>query len=240
MKVCLIGYGKMGQAIELQLLKRGHQVSFKLGKIEESELEFALTNSDIAIEFSSPEAAVKHLKTCFRMQRPVVCGTTGWTAAWDEVLLALNQYNGAFIFASNFSIGVQLFFELNRKLAHLMESRPEYLCAIQEVHHTHKKDAPSGTAISLAQDIIEIHPEYESWSLEPDSKAKSIPILSIRKDPAVGIHQIKYNSPIDEIEISHIAHNRDGFALGAVLAAEFLVDKKGLYSMRDVLGLKSI
>ena len=122
MKVCLIGYGKMGQAIELQLLKRGHQVSFKLGKIEESELEFALTNSDIAIEFSSPEAAVKHLKTCFRMQRPVVCGTTGWTAAWDEVLLALNQYNGAFIFASNFSIGVQLFFELNRKLAHLMES----------------------------------------------------------------------------------------------------------------------
>lgn len=240
MKVCLIGYGKMGRAIEQQLLLRGHFVTYKLGRNDEQLLEKALSDSDLAIEFSSPEAAVNHLKTCFKMHRPVVCGTTGWLEAWNEIQELLKQSNAAFIFASNFSIGVQLFFELNRKLANLMKNRPEYQCAIHEVHHTHKKDAPSGTAISLAQDIIENHPNYTSWNLENSNPSKTLPIYSDRKDPVVGIHQINYTSKIDDIEIKHTAHNRDGFALGAVLAAEFLVGKKGLYTMQDVLGLDSI
>ncbi|MBK7359476.1 MAG: 4-hydroxy-tetrahydrodipicolinate reductase [Saprospiraceae bacterium] len=240
MKVCLIGFGKMGRAIEQQLLLRGHQVAYKLGRNEEPFLEKALADSDIAIEFSSPEAAVNHLKTCFKMQCPVICGTTGWTDAWDEIQDALKQSNSAFIFASNFSIGVQLFFELNRKLAQLMGSRPEYQCSIHEVHHTHKKDAPSGTAISLAQDIIGNHPNYSSWSLDKQLSSETLPIYSERKDPVVGIHQINYNSTIDTLEIKHTAHNRDGFALGAVLAAEFLIGKRGNFTMRDVLGLNSI
>ncbi len=239
MKICLLGYGKMGQAIEKQLLQRGHEISGKVGRVDQNQLESVLVQSDMAIEFSAPHAVVNHLLTCFKLNIPVVCGTTGWLEQWTSVEQHLAHSNAALLYASNFSIGVQLFFELNKKLAHLMKSRNEYQCSLHEVHHTHKKDAPSGTAISLVNDILAEIPRYQTWSLSPSDDQTALYIHSERIDPVVGTHEICYQSEIDRIDICHTAHSRDGFALGAVLAAEYLIGKKGNYSMQDVLGINS-
>lgn len=237
MRVCLIGYGKMGRAIEEILLTRSHEVSGRIHQSNEDQLDSFLQKSDVAIEFTKPEAAAGHLIKCFENNVPVVCGTTGWLSLWNDVINKLQQHDCALLYASNFSVGVQLFFELNKKLTQLMSRQPEYECRIHEIHHTQKKDAPSGTAISLARDIISLHPNYKMWSQDLSQRDHNLPIISDRIDDVIGTHIISYSSPIDQIEIQHKAFNRKGFALGAVLAAEWIIGKKGSFTMQDVLGI---
>ncbi len=237
MKVCLIGYGKMGKAIERILIQKSHQIAGRIDQSTYHDLENSLKNSDVAIEFTNPESAVENLKRCFSLQIPVVCGTTGWLQKWNEVTEALNRQNGSLLFASNFSVGVQLFFSLNKKLADMMSSHKEYSCSITEIHHTEKKDAPSGTAITLANDIIFSHPDYLQWSLNQQKAEHDLQITSERIETIVGTHLVNYKSTIDQITIQHEAYSREGFAAGAVLAAEWIQHKKGLFSMNDVLNL---
>jgi 4-hydroxy-tetrahydrodipicolinate reductase len=240
MKVCLIGYGKMGRAIEQLLLERSHEISGHVDHQNEDQLPEILKSSDVAIEFTRPDAAVNHLKLCFDWNVPVICGTTGWHAHWKEVQDYLNLKNATMIYASNFSVGVQLFFALNKMLADLMQNHKDYNCSIKEIHHTQKKDAPSGTAISLADDIIKFHPDYDQWTLNENKSPGDLTIIAERIDEVVGTHLITYESEIDRIEIKHEAFNRKGFALGAVLAAEWIIGKKGLFTMNDVLGIKAL
>jgi 4-hydroxy-tetrahydrodipicolinate reductase len=237
MRVCLIGYGKMGKAIEEILLQRSHEITGQIGNSNRDELIDSLKKSEVAIEFTHPEAAVHNLKLCFEYQVPVVCGTTGWLNHWNEIIDELKQKNGSLLFASNFSIGVQIFFALNKNLAAMMSAHHRYKCNINEIHHTQKKDAPSGTAISLANDILAVHPDYQQWSLNPQNDSNDLGIHSERIETIVGTHVVSYTSPIDQISIKHEAYSREGFASGAVLAAEWLKDKKGLFSMNDVLNL---
>ncbi|MBK8955544.1 MAG: 4-hydroxy-tetrahydrodipicolinate reductase [Saprospiraceae bacterium] len=237
MKICLIGYGKMGKAIEKIALDLGHEISGRINQQARDQLNTALSHSDVAIEFSRPESAVEHLKACIAQQIPVVCGTTGWLEHWTQINALVKEKSGALVYSSNFSVGVQLFFNLNKKLAALMASHPEYRCKMKEIHHIHKLDAPSGTAISLANDILHINPRLEDWKLEPAIQSEVIPIESVRESEVIGTHFIRYTSSIDEIEIKHEAFSRDGFAKGAVLAAEWILHKKGVFSMQDVLGL---
>lgn len=238
MRVCLIGYGKMGEAIEKELIGRDHTVSGRINQSNKDILEKCLNNSDVAIEFTNPTAATENLKLCIKHGIPVVCGTTGWLDQWPEIKSQLEEQNGSLIFASNFSVGVQIFFALSRKLSKMMSRQEAYQCEIKEIHHTQKKDAPSGTAVSLAEDIILNHPIYDQWSLESNLPPNILPIFSERIDPVVGTHIIKYTSSIDQIEIKHDAFNRKGFATGAVLAAEWLLGKKGIFTMSDVLGIE--
>lgn len=238
MKVALIGYGKMGRIIEGILLERGHEVVAKFGKagIDQQSLRLA----EVAIEFSVPEAAFGNIESCFKAGVPVVTGTTGWLSRYQEAVSICESKKGGMLYASNFSLGVNLFFELNRKLAALMAPYSEYQVDLTEIHHIHKKDAPSGTAISIAEDIIKLNPRLENWQLDnPKLKPSDLPIKALRENEVPGTHSVRYHSAIDEIELKHTAHNRAGFALGAVLAAEFLKGKQGIYSMRDVLNLKS-
>ena len=238
MKIALIGYGKMGKAIEEIALKNGHEIVLKITSYNTTE--FTIENLqlvDVAIEFTNPHSAVENLKKCFDANVPVVCGATGWLAYWEEIKQYCENKKGALLYASNFSVGVNIFFELNKKLAMLMSNRPEYNINIEEIHHTQKKDAPSGTAITLAEDILKYNPHKEKWILGDAEGDTDLSIISKRIDPAPGTHVIHYNSSIDSIEIKHTAHNRIGFASGAVLAAEFLKGKKGIYTMKDVLGL---
>ena len=235
MRICLIGYGKMGHAIEEQCLLRSHEISGRVRSDNAGELDRLLSDSDVAIEFTKPELAIPHLQACLKRQVPVVCGTTGWLDRWSEIESSFRSGNGSLVYASNFSVGVQLFFALNRKLAKLLSSHPEYECSISEIHHTQKKDAPSGTSITLAEDIIRNHSHYQHWN---NSNVREDGILSIhseRRDPVVGTHTVRYQSAIDQIDIEHKAFSRTGFALGAVLAAEFLAGKNGIFSMEDVL-----
>lgn len=232
MKLALIGYGKMGKTIEQLALKKGHEVVFTSGTHTENG---TLEDADVAIEFSVPEAAVANISRCFELQIPVVCGTTGWLDRWDEVLKLCESRNGSFIYASNFSVGVNLFFNLNRHLAKMMASWKEYTPSMEEIHHIHKKDAPSGTAISLAKDIL-AESDLDEWVLGTQESDK-LNIKAIREGEIKGTHIIRYDSEIDSISITHEAHSRDGFALGAILAAEWLKDKKGVFSMKDVLEL---
>jgi 4-hydroxy-tetrahydrodipicolinate reductase len=237
MNIALIGYGKMGKAIEEIAIQRGHQLILKIDIDNLDELNGAnLSKADVAIEFTGPHSAFDNVMKCLQSGIPIVCGTTGWQEKQEEALQYSISHNGTFLFASNFSVGVNIFFELNKKLAALMSSHPEYDVSLIEVHHTQKKDAPSGTAISLAEDILETIPGKKTWVNHPSLNADELVIVSQRRDPAPGIHKVRYHSLIDDIEIIHEAHNRKGFAIGAVLAAEFIRDKKGIFSMKDVLG----
>ena len=238
MKIAIIGYGKMGQAIENIALEHGHTIPLK---IDINNVSFFtpenLKNCDVAIEFTGPESAKENILKCILAGVPVVSGSTGWLAGLEEVKSQVKAQNGGFIYASNFSVGVNIFFELNRWLAAQMKDRPEYGVTIEEIHHTAKKDAPSGTAITIAEKIIEFSDILKGWHLAGEEVENSLPITSNRIDPAPGTHIVKYHSEVDDIEIIHTAHSRKGFAAGAVLAAEFLHGKKGIYNMKDVLGL---
>lgn len=237
MNIALIGYGKMGQAIEKIAIERGHSIVLKIDLDNHADMNAEnLANVDVAIEFTSPHSAFDNIMQLLKHQVPVVCGSTGWLdkkEAIDEYCL---QQQGAFLYASNYSVGVNIFFELNKKLAELMAHQTEYRASMEEIHHTQKKDAPSGTAVSLAEQILQTIPLYKNWVNHASNKADELEILSERVDPAPGTHKILYSSDIDDIEIIHTAHNRTGFATGAVMAAEFLQGKKGIYGMKEVLG----
>jgi len=237
MKIALIGYGKMGKAIEEIALQKRHTIGLKidLGNIADLNIQ-NLQKCDVAIEFTHPDSVVKNLLTCFDANIPVVCGSTGWLQHLEKVKNKCIEMNGSFLYASNFSIGVNIFFELNKYLSKMMNRQKGYDVSIEEIHHTQKKDAPSGTAISLAEQIIENIPAKKSWVNTLQHNENELSIISKRIGPAPGTHAIKYSSAIDDIEIIHTAHNRKGFASGAVLAAEFLQNKKGIFSMADVLG----
>jgi 4-hydroxy-tetrahydrodipicolinate reductase len=239
MKIAIIGYGKMGKAIEKIALDQGHEIALKINSENLNELSIQnLQQADVAIEFSNPESAYNNIKLCLQAQIPVVSGSTGWTnnKQLTEIETFCIEQKGAFLYASNFSIGVNIFFAINEKLATLMAPRSEYNVSIQEIHHTHKKDAPSGTAITIAEGIIRNNPSKTNWHLgSAHSNKNEIAITSIRQDPAPGTHIVTYHSTVDSIEITHTAHNRDGFANGALLAASFLVGKSGLFKMKDVL-----
>ncbi|HTS44602.1 MAG TPA: 4-hydroxy-tetrahydrodipicolinate reductase [Puia sp.] len=238
MKIALIGYGKMGKAIEETALQRGHEVVLKIDVDNLSELtEANLSKADVAIEFTGPHSAFSNVEKCLQAGVPVVCGSTGWLDRYEEIKRICASVNGAFLYSSNFSIGVNIFFEINKRLAQLMADYPGYNVSMTEIHHTQKKDAPSGTAITLAEQIIGRIPRKKLWVNHISDNPDELEIISERIDPAAGTHKIKYDSSIDDIEIIHTAHNRKGFALGAVLAAEFIYRKKGIFSMHDVLGL---
>ena len=232
MKIALLGYGKMGKTIEQVAIKRGHEIVIKTSGKE----DYDITHADIAIDFSIPEAALKNITNCFRNNVPVISGTTGWLHNYNDALNYCKEHDGAFIYASNFSLGVNIFFALNKQLAKMMTSLSDYKISLEEIHHTEKLDAPSGTAISLAKDIIERHDEYTEWQLG-EASGSQLPIEAKRIADIPGTHTIKYNSKTDSIKIEHIAHNRDGFALGAVIAAEWLIGKTGVFSMNDVLNI---
>jgi len=237
--IALIGYGKMGRAIEKIALGRGHRIGLKIDLENGSELTAEnLSKNDVAIEFTGPSSAPGNLRKCLAAGIPVVCGSTGWLKEFDSVKSAFEKKGTAFLYASNFSIGVNIFFELNKKLAELMGSHPEYKASLREIHHTQKKDAPSGTAITLAEQVMERIPSLKTWVNEPAHAATELSIISERIDPAPGIHEVVYSSAIDDLEIRHTAHNREGFAGGAVLAAEYIYNKKGVFTMKDVLGFE--
>ena len=236
MKIVLIGYGKMGKAIEELALSKGHEIILKINDENLADLNITnLERCDVAIEFTNPESAIGNMKSCIDADVPVVCGSTGWVAKQAEIIKYCKDKNGTLLYSSNFSIGVNIFFELNKKLAELMSHQKEYTVSIEEIHHTQKKDAPSGTAISLAQQIIDKRDDIGNWVLNSIPTAKEINITSKRIDPAPGTHHVKYRSDIDDIEIIHTAHSRKGFAAGALTAAEFVFGKKGVFTMSDVL-----
>lgn len=238
MKIALIGYGKMGHAIEEIALQRGHEIVLKVGieNIQDNTIE-NIKKADVAIEFTGPEVAFENVTRCLDAGVPVVSGSTGWLQRFEEAKTHCTKNNGALLYASNFSVGVNIFFAINKRLAELMAPHKEYDVKLTEVHHTQKKDAPSGTAITLAEGILESIEQKKKWVNEPAANKEELEIISERIDPAPGTHWITYSSEIDDIEIKHTAHNRKGFATGAVLAAEFLANKKGIYGMKDVLGL---
>ena len=232
MKFALLGYGRMGKAIEQIALDRGHQI---VCKIDKNLSEGKLHEADAAINFSIPDAAADNISSALNQKVPVVCGTTGWLDAYQQVTQTALEKNTAFLYASNFSVGVNLFFKLNKVLAQMMHPHKEYRASMEETHHIHKLDAPSGTAITLAEGIIE-NSDLIDWKLDEDAK-DSLSIQSYREGEVPGTHSIKYKSTIDDITIEHKAHNRKGFALGAVIAAEWIVGKKGIFKMDDVLNL---
>jgi 4-hydroxy-tetrahydrodipicolinate reductase len=241
MKIAILGYGKMGKMIEQVAKERGHEISLIITEDNPEDFNAEnLSKVDVAIEFTMPESAANNIMTCIKHNCPVVSGTTGWLDKMDEVKAKLEQHNGSLVYSSNYSLGVNIFFALNKKLAAYLNPYSEYKVAIEEIHHTAKKDAPSGTAISLAEGTISNIDRYSSWFLTDNEETISLdelPISSLRIDPYPGTHTVRYSSQIDEIEIKHTAHTRYGFALGAVVAAEWLKDKHGFYSMSDVLGL---
>jgi 4-hydroxy-tetrahydrodipicolinate reductase len=236
-KILLLGYGKMGKEIEKIALGRGHEIVGKIDVTNRHELD-TLTKDDVdvAIEFSTPESAFDNIKKSLEKGWPIVCGTTGWLEHKNEIESLCSQHNGAFFYASNYSIGVNLFFRLNTHLAKLMKGH-EYDVEMTEIHHIHKKDAPSGTAITLAEGISQGNDEVKGWTLHPEKKGAHVPIISERIGEVPGTHIIRYSSPIDMIEIGHTAHGRQGFALGAVIAGEWLAGKKGVFGMDDLLNL---
>lgn len=231
MKIALVGYGKMGKIIAELAEKRGHEI---VAKLNETPSISNLNNPDVVIEFSNPESAFKNIKTCLDLQIPVICGTTGWLGQKPEIEKINVENESAFLYGSNFSLGVNLFFALNEKLADLMSNFGEFKVQIEEIHHTHKKDAPSGTAITLAEGIIKNDPRFDAWKLE-ETKDNHLGIFARREDEVPGTHTVTYKSEVDEIEIKHTAFNRNGFALGAIIAAEWIRGKKGNFTMKDLL-----
>ena len=234
MKIALLGYGKMGQVIERIALERGHEIVLKKSRNANFD---GLQNADVAIDFSIPNAALENISTCFENGIPIISGTTGWIEHYPTMVQLCEEKKGAFIYASNFSLGVNIFFELNTHLAKIMSQFNQYTTSIEEIHHVQKLDAPSGTAITLAESIID-NSEYSSWALDKTENASELLIKAERIPKVPGTHTVTYKSDVDTIEIKHEAHNREGFALGAVVAAEWISGKKGVFSMKDVLNLK--
>jgi len=232
MNIALFGYGKMGRMIEQIAEKRNHNIVAKID-VDTKTIDFS--HMDVAIDFSMPDAAFGNITRCFEHGVPVISGTTGWLENYDQAVTLCEQKKGAFIYASNYSLGVNVFFELNRYLAKMMRNLSQYEISMEEIHHTQKLDAPSGTAITLAEGIIE-NSSYTAWKLDSTSD-REIPIVSKRIGNTPGTHTVDYASEVDSIEIKHTAHNREGFALGAVIAAEWIVGKTGVFTMKDVLNL---
>ncbi|MEM9546420.1 MAG: 4-hydroxy-tetrahydrodipicolinate reductase [Bacteroidota bacterium] len=238
MNIALVGYGKMGKIIDTLAIERGHQIVLRISR--KNLDDFTIENLrqkkvDVAIEFTNPDAAFDNIITCFEAGIKVVSGSTGWLEKWDVALNAMKKNNGSFLYASNFSVGVNIFFALNQYLAKLMNPQTAYDAEMTEIHHTAKVDAPSGTAATLAMQIIEHLDRKNEWVQEKEPESNELLITSVRQDPAPGTHEICYSSDIDNIEIKHTAKSRKGFALGAILAAEYLLDKQGLHTMQDVL-----
>ena len=233
MKIALLGYGKMGKIVEKLAIKKGHTIVSRINQYSSKE---EILKADIAIEFSTPQAAVSNIKFCLENDIPIVSGTTGWLAHYDKMIKLCENRNGSFIYASNFSIGVNLFFSINEYVSNLMEPWKDYQVSIEEVHHNQKLDTPSGTAVTLAEEIIR-NSDKKNWELN-GTEVENINITAKRINDIKGTHIINYDSNIDTILIKHEAHSRDGFALGAILAAEWLVDKKGIFTMKDVLQIK--
>ncbi len=233
MNIALFGYGKMGKMIEKVAQNRGHNI---VAKIDVDSRDFDYSKMDVAIDFSMPDAAFDNITGCIENGVPVISGTTGWLEKYDAAVILCDKKNGAFIYASNFSLGVNVFFELNKQLARMMRNLNQYRVSMEEIHHTQKLDAPSGTAITLADGIIE-NSAYKNWKLNTADTAE-IPIISKRIGDTPGTHTVDYESAVDSIEIKHTAHNREGFALGAVIAAEWIQGKTGVFTMKDVLDLK--
>jgi len=232
MKIALLGYGKMGKVIEKIALERGHQIVLRKGSSDTFE---GLTQADVAIDFSVPTSAVSHISECLNHNIPVISGTTGWLENYTDMVNLCQEKNGSFIYGSNFSLGVNIFFELNDYLAKMMKNLSDYNVSMEEIHHTQKLDAPSGTAISLAEGIIK-NTDYTNWTLE-NASTNEIYIDAKRIENIPGTHSVFYDSKVDQIEIKHTAHSREGFALGSVIAAEWLIGKKGVFTMKDVLGI---
>ncbi len=238
MKIALIGYGKMGKAIEEIALSKGHEIVLKIGASNTSDFtKENIQKADVAIEFTGPHTAFENISKCIQWAVPVVCGSTGWLDHFEKAKKLCEEEKGCLLYASNFSIGVNLFFEINKQVAALMEPYENYDVSMTETHHTEKKDAPSGTAISLAEQILAQIGRKKKWINEASREASDLIIRSERIDPAPGTHTISYDSAIDSIEITHTAHTRKGFASGALLAAEFANQKIGIFTMKDVLGL---
>ena len=233
MKIALFGYGKMGKVIEKIAKNRGHKIIYR---IDENSINYDLKKVDVAIDFSTPKAAFSNINMALENSIPIISGTTGWLDNYNKAVKLCNEKNGAFLYASNFSLGVNIFFEINRQLAKIMSNHPEYVIKMKEIHHTEKIDAPSGTAITLAESIIK-ETDYQKWSLNKDFKENEISIEAQRLSDNTGTHEVIYKSDIDEIKIKHAAVNREGFGLGAVIAAEWLIGKKGVFSMKDVLNI---
>ncbi|WP_282143367.1 4-hydroxy-tetrahydrodipicolinate reductase [Cellulophaga baltica] len=230
MRIALFGYGKMGKMIEALALKKNHTI---VAKIDNDTTEIDFSSFDVAIDFSQPSSAFNNIKMCLENNTPIISGTTGWLDRYEEAVILCNENNGAFIYASNFSLGVNLFFELNEYLAKMMANLRDYNVSLEEIHHTQKLDAPSGTAITLAESIIK-NTSYTGWELDA-TKDHILPIKAIRETSVPGTHSVTYGSNVDSIEIKHTAHNREGFALGALTAAEWIIGKHGVFSMKDVL-----
>ncbi|MFT4662822.1 MAG: 4-hydroxy-tetrahydrodipicolinate reductase [Patiriisocius sp.] len=230
MKIAIIGYGKMGKEVERLALEKGHVISGIVNKSED-----AWPEADVAIEFSTPENCLSNYQKAFDLNMPIVSGTTGWYEHIDEIKDLVEGQNKSFLYASNFSIGVNLFFKVNRYLAKLMNKHRDYICQIDEIHHTEKKDAPSGTAITIADDIIEQSETFKSWVNEDTIENNILPILSHREKWVPGTHVVSYQNEIDALEIKHVAKNREGFALGAIFAAEWIHGKIGFFTMNDVM-----
>lgn len=233
MKIALLGYGKMGQTIEKIAIDRGHEIVLKIDK---DNGPYDISVADVAIDFSIPTSAVGNITNCLEHKVPIVSGTTGWLDQYENMVDLCKEKDGAFIYASNYSLGVNIFFELNNQLAKMMANLNQYDVQIEEIHHKQKLDEPSGTAITLAEGVIE-HTKNTQWELDKKTQENSIPITAIRSPEVPGTHTITYDSSVDKIDIKHTAHNRQGFALGAVVAAEWIVGKKGVFSMKDVLGI---
>lgn len=237
MNIALIGYGKMGKTIEQVAVSRNHHIKLKIDLDNLDDFnQNNLNDIDVAIEFTGPHTAYNNILKCIEYKTPVVCGSTGWLEHISDVENKCKANNGSFLYASNFSVGVNIFFEVNKKLAQLMEGKNQYDVSIREIHHTQKKDAPSGTAITIAEQILSNNTSKQHWVNEKPSSKEELFIKSERIDPYPGLHEVTYSSEIDEIQIIHNAHSRDGFALGAVLAAEYVANRKGIFTMKDVLG----
>jgi 4-hydroxy-tetrahydrodipicolinate reductase len=233
MNIALLGYGRMGQTIEQIAINRGHNIVLKVDK---DDKDYDITAADVAIDFSIPTVAFNNISNCLNKNIPVISGTTGWLENYDNAVALCEEKKGAFIYASNYSLGVNIFFELNKTLAKMMSNLKQYNVSMEEIHHTQKLDAPSGTAISLANDIISNHSKFDNWKLDKKGEA-IIPITAKRIADVPGTHTVTYESEVDTVTIEHVAHNRQGFALGAVIAAEWLIGKTGVYTMNDVLNI---
>lgn len=234
MNIALLGYGRMGQTIEQIAIKRGHNIVLKVDK---DDTDYDITKADVAIDFSIPNVAFNNISNCLNNNVPVISGTTGWLENYDNAVTLCKEKKGAFIYASNYSLGVNIFFELNKTLAKMMSNLKQYNVSMEEIHHTKKLDAPSGTAISLANDVIEFNTNFKGWELDSTKEEATIPIVAKRIEDVPGTHTVNYKSEVDTITIEHIAHNRQGFALGAVIAAEWIVGKTGVFTMNDVLNI---
>jgi 4-hydroxy-tetrahydrodipicolinate reductase len=236
MQIAIIGYGKMGKEIEKIAKERGHSISIVIDENNLSEFDSEnFRKSDVAIEFTKPNVAINNYVTCFEKGVPVVSGTTGWLGNWGKIVAKCNNQNGTFFYASNFSLGVNILFYMNKRLAQIMNAFENYNVEIDETHHTQKLDAPSGTAIFLANDIIDNLNRKNDWKLDKINTESEIKIKAHRLDKVPGEHTIKYESNVDIIELKHAAKSRQGFVMGAILAAEFVYNKKGVFSMNDLL-----